>query len=85
MFEVGKQVRFVGRNAEQDRYHADYKQLLGKVGTVMSSTEWPMFSDGSVFFSCEVRFEGFTWAGSEVDSSQPADVFTCWHNELEAA
>jgi hypothetical protein len=85
MFEVGQQVRFVGRGTEQERYHTDYKQLLGRVGTVMSTTEWPMFSDGSVFSSCEVRFEGFTWAGSDTDTSKPADWFICWHNELEAA
>lgn len=85
MFEVGQQVRFVGRSTEQERYHTDYKQLLGRVGTVMSSTEWPIFGDSPVFSSCEVRFEGFTWAGSDTDTSQPADWFTCWHNELEAA
>lgn len=85
MFEVGQQVRFVGRGTEQERYHTDYKQLLGRVGTVMSTAEWSMFSDGSVFSSCEVRFEGFTWTGSDTDTSQPADWFTCWHDELEAA
>lgn len=85
MFEVGQQVRFVGRGTEQDRYHNDYKQLLGQVGTVREGQEWPMFTDGSIFTSYEVQFEGFTWQGSDVDSSQPADYFTCWHNELEAA
>jgi hypothetical protein len=85
MFEVGQQVRFVGRGTEQDRYHADYKQLLGKVGTVRERSVWAVFLDKPESYSYEVQFEGFTWAGSEEDLSQPADWFTVFHAELEAA
>ena len=85
MFEVGQKVRFVGRGTEQDRYHNDYKQLLGLVGTVRERRIWAIFLERPESYSYEVQFEGFTWEGSDADSSQPADYFTCWDNELEAA
>ncbi len=85
MFEVGQQVRFVGRPNEQDKYHNDYKQLLGKVGTVRECSVWAVFLEKPESYTYEVQFEGFTWVGSDTDLSEPADWFTVWHNELEAA
>jgi hypothetical protein len=85
VFEVGQQVRFVGRSGEQDRYHADYKQLLGIVGTVRKHNVCAVFLDNPESYSYEVQFEGFTWVGSDEDLSQPADWFTVFHAELEAA
>lgn len=85
MFEVGQQVRFVGRSKEQDKYHSDYAQLLGQVGTVRERSEWAIFLERPESYSYEVQFEGFTWQGSDEDTSQPADWFTVFNDELEAA
>ena len=35
MFTKGQFVRFVGREVELGKYHADYAQLMNQVGTVI--------------------------------------------------
>ncbi len=85
MFNIGDKVRFVGRAAEQDNYHNDYKQLFGQIGTVVKCSTWPDFLGASYRYTYEVQFEGFTWEGSDEDTSSPADQFTVWHNELQGA
>ena len=84
MFNIGDKVRFAGRAVEQDNYHNDYKQLLGQVGTVVECSAWAEFLDKPDRYTYEVQFEGFTWEGSDKDTSNPADQFTVWHDELQA-
>lgn len=84
MFKVGQQVRFVGRAKEKENYHNDYKQLLGKIGTVRERVDWSLIIAPDTYYY-EVEFEGLSWEGSEDNTSSPANWFTCLHSELEAA
>ena len=82
MFQVGQQVRFVGRKSEIVDYHPDYAQLMGHVGVVVDVGSEPT----EPRFKCyDVRFEGFTWEGwAEHADLGHKDWFTCFEDELEA-
>ena len=81
MYIIGTKVRFKGRPQEIHKYHPDFAQLIGQVGTVVSAESWaPILARCAEFY--EVRFDGFTYEGAEADGKQ--NVFTCWDDELEA-
>lgn len=71
MFEVGQVVRFKGRKKEQGKYHPDYVQLLGQVGTIVDISDTiPVMYD--VIFSEFPDNEGFC-------------DYPCFTDELEVA
>lgn len=57
-FNVGDLVVFSGREKEMGKYHTDYTQLIGQVGTVVEAADAPPF-EYLVIFSEFPDSDGF--------------------------
>ena len=75
-FQVDQNVKFVGRETERDKYHKDFSQLFGQIGTIREVNTY-----GSLV-SMEVYFPGFFWYDDE--TGEESSVFTIFEKEVES-
>ena len=75
-FQVGQTVKFVGRETERDKYHKDFSQLFGQIGTIREVNTY------SSLVSMEVYFPGFYWHDGE--TGEESSVFTIFEKEVES-
>ncbi len=74
-FQVDQSVKFVGREHEREKYHSDFSQLFGQIGTVREVNVY------GTIISHEVYFPGFFWHDDE--TGEESSVFTVFETEIE--